>query len=93
MAINLYEAGGVITGSTAANEGDIDGTNTAFTLSLSGSLLTLTQSLVIDHGSADTYNGAYIEDLAQLGNDLVELVASVSPTTARATPQAPSITI
>jgi T1SS-143 domain-containing protein len=82
VAIRLYENGGVITGSTALTEGAISGANTAFTLSVNSStgVVTLTQSMPLDHSQTDTYNNAYISDLAQLGNNLVDLKASAVTT-------------
>ncbi|AII48940.1 hypothetical protein KR52_07270 [Synechococcus sp. KORDI-52] len=77
-AITLSESGGVITGSA--------GGNTAFTLAVNSTtgVVTLTQSLAIDHPLPQTYNGAYIsspEDLASLADGLIQLNASATATT------------
>ncbi|UPM50762.1 DUF5801 domain-containing protein [Synechococcus sp. A10-1-5-1] len=73
---------GVITGSTSLTEVGVNAGNTAFTIVVNSSsgVLTLTQSKAIDHLQTDTYDGAYIEDLALLGNDLIELRATASGT-------------
>ncbi|UPM50766.1 DUF5801 domain-containing protein [Synechococcus sp. A10-1-5-1] len=82
VSIRLYESGGVITGSTSLTEVGVNAGNTAFTIVVNSSsgVLTLTQSKAIDHLQTDTYDGAYIEDLALLGNDLIELRATASGT-------------
>ncbi|WP_373387894.1 retention module-containing protein [Pseudomonas alcaligenes] len=78
--IYLYEDGGVIYGSTAANEGDVDPSNTIFTLSVNGSgQVTLTQHEEIDH-SLPGVGSNYDAQEALLGNNLVGLQATVTIT-------------
>ncbi|MDR5865590.1 DUF5801 repeats-in-toxin domain-containing protein, partial [Halomonas koreensis] len=83
-SINLYINGDgtLVTGSTAGDEGSVAAGNTIFTLALNGTtgVLTQTQSGVIDHGTTDTYDGAYISDEKLLADGLVELVASAETT-------------
>ncbi|MBR0875297.1 hypothetical protein JQ633_33395, partial [Bradyrhizobium tropiciagri] len=82
LAINLYESGGVITGSTALTEGAINAGNTVFTLSVDNTtgVVTLTQTHTVDHTQADVYNNAYISDLQSLAGNLVDLKASAVTT-------------
>ncbi|MES0885408.1 DUF5801 repeats-in-toxin domain-containing protein, partial [Roseibium sp. SCP14] len=81
VAINLYEVGGIIYGSTAASEGDVDPANTVFTLEVDGAgNVTLTQSGVIDHDTDESYSGAYINDVQELATGLVELKATAETT-------------
>ena len=53
-----------------------------FTLSVNSGtgVVTLTQSDVIDHTTSNAYNGAYIEDLKALGDDVLDLKASAVTT-------------
>ena len=54
VAINLYNVGGVIVGSTAASAAGIDATNTIFTVSTTNTgIVTLTQFAQIDHTNTD----------------------------------------
>ncbi|APE30130.1 hypothetical protein BOX17_03680 [Halomonas aestuarii] len=82
--IRLYinDDGTLVTGSTAGDEASVAAGNTVFTLALDTTtgVLTQTQSAVIDHGTTDTYEGAYIVDERALANGLVELVASAETT-------------
>ncbi|MCA6122754.1 hypothetical protein J6500_12730 [Bradyrhizobium sp. WSM 1704] len=81
LAINLYESGGVITGSTALTEGAINAANTVFTLSVDNAgVVTLTQTHAVDHAQHDVYNNAYISDLQSLASNLIDLKASVVTT-------------
>ena len=83
VAVRLYQdASGNIVGSTALTEGGVLPGNTVFTIAVNTStgLVTLTQSAPIDHSQTDTYNGAYINDLAQLANGQVVLRASAVTT-------------
>ncbi len=74
-AITLSESGGVITGTAGA-------AGTAFTLAVNSSgVVTLTQSLAIDHSQNDTYNGAYIDDVASLIDGRIQLNATATATT------------
>ncbi|MEP1428846.1 MAG: hypothetical protein ABJL64_09285, partial [Rhizobiaceae bacterium] len=79
--IYLYNIGGVIVGSTSStNPGSVDGT-AVFTLGVDASgNVTLTQLLVIDHGSDVAYSGVYIDDVQSLGDNLVELKATATTT-------------
>ncbi|MBB4370567.1 hypothetical protein GGD63_003362, partial [Bradyrhizobium sp. cir1] len=81
-AIYLYNIGGVITGSTALTQGGVSGANTIFTISLSGSNVTLTQSGSIDHTTTSTYNGSYISDLQALAAGILVLTATAVSTDA-----------
>ena len=54
VAINLYNVGGVIVGSTATTAGGIDASNTVFTVSTTNTgVVTLTQFSQIDHTNTD----------------------------------------
>jgi VCBS repeat-containing protein len=54
VAINLYNVGGVIVGSTAASAAGIDANNTIFTVSTTNTgIVTLTQFAQIDHTNTD----------------------------------------
>ncbi|MCP4500812.1 MAG: hypothetical protein GY822_12695, partial [Deltaproteobacteria bacterium] len=73
-AITLSESGGVITGTAGGAD--------AFTLAVdSAGVVTLTQFQAIDHSQSNTYNGAYIDDVASLANGLIELNATATATT------------
>ena len=76
VAINLYETGGVIFGSTAGTEGAVNAGNTVFEISVSASgVVTLTQHQQIDH---DTVEGApaYDDDQQFLADGRVGLTAT-----------------
>ena len=78
--IYLYEDAGVVYGSTADNEGDVDPSNTIFTLSVNGSgQVTLTQFEEIDH-SLPGVGSNYEAQEALLGGNLVGLQATVTIT-------------
>ncbi|HMI41393.1 MAG TPA: DUF5801 repeats-in-toxin domain-containing protein, partial [Sphingomicrobium sp.] len=64
VAINLYNVGGVIIGSTAVTSGGINAANTVFSVGVSGTgVVTLTQFSQIDHTNADpTPGGAPFTD-------------------------------
>jgi hypothetical protein len=78
-AINLYEIDGVIIGSTAATEDDVDGTNTIFTLSVDADgIVTQTQLAEVDHGPPGESEPPYDDQIAVLDNGLVTLTASAT---------------
>ena len=84
LAINLYNVGGVIVGSTAGSAGAINAGNTIFNIAVSGTgAVTLSQFQQIDHPIAadPTPTGTPFEDqLAVLANGKVTLTASVTIT-------------
>ena len=74
--VYLYQGdGGVVIGSTATAEGDISAANTVFTIAVNAEtgVLTVTQSQPVDHGDSDAYDGAYQDDLASFGANILEL--------------------
>ncbi|MXQ08414.1 hypothetical protein GQ651_11205 [Alphaproteobacteria bacterium GH1-50] len=77
-AVYLHIFGGVVYGSTLASgsEADIKAAK-VFTLSNSGSVVTLEQFEELDHTKTEAYSGGYLDDTVALADGLVELVASV----------------
>jgi|GEM_PF-2639586 len=79
-AINLFLVGGVAVGSTAASADGITSGNTIFTLATDASgIVTLTQHAEIDH-AASGVTAPYDEQLAVLGNGLVQLSGTATIT-------------
>src|SRR5690606_25968387 len=75
--IYLHDIGGVITGSTAADAGDVEAANTIFTLEVDADtgVVTSTQYAEIDHalpGDASDYD----DQLATLGDGLIGVTAT-----------------
>jgi len=81
VAIKLYiNDSGVVTGSTAADEGSVGASNTVFTLSVdSDGVVTLTQYQQVDHPISDDPSpteAPFADDQIFLADDLVSLTAS-----------------
>jgi hypothetical protein len=80
-AINLFDIGGKIVGSTAATAGDVTTGNTIFDLAVNGSgVVTLTQYQQIDHGSELTTDAPFADQLAVLADGKISLTASATVT-------------
>ena len=80
LGIFLYDIGGVIFGSTAADVGDVDfTTNTIFTISVDGNgVVTQTQLAEIDHAGPGDTSAPYNDQIAALGPGLVNLTATAT---------------
>ena len=80
LSIFLYDIGGVIFGSTAADVGDVDfTTNTIFTISVDGNgVVTQTQLAEIDHAGPGDTSAPYNDQIAALGPGLVNLTATAT---------------
>jgi T1SS-143 domain-containing protein len=77
-AINLYNVGGVIVGSTAATSAGIDASNTVFTVSTDNTgIVTLTQFSQIDH-TADPHptDAPFTDDIMSLTDGSITLTRS-----------------
>jgi Ca2+-binding RTX toxin-like protein len=84
-AIRLYEADGMIFGSTAETEAELDADNTVFALSVDADgVVTLTQSRSVDADANHGYDHESEDDddegLALLGDGILELVANAVTT-------------
>jgi hypothetical protein len=80
VAINLFEIGGVIVGSTEIDEANVDATDTVFTVSVDGDgKVTLTQYQQIDHDKDET-SPTYDDDQKLLGEGKIGLTASATVT-------------
>ncbi|MCM3417820.1 DUF5801 repeats-in-toxin domain-containing protein [Sphingopyxis alaskensis] len=79
QSIFLFNDGGVIKGSTAANLADVDASNTIFTIAVDASdgTVTLTQFAEIDHAD-DGATSNFDSQLATLANGLVRLTGTVT---------------
>jgi len=80
VAINLYNVGGVIVGSTSATSGGIDASNTVFTVSTTNTgIVTLTQFSQIDHTADPHPTGApFTDDIMSLTDGSITLTRSVT---------------
>jgi VCBS repeat-containing protein len=80
-SIFLYNVGGVITGSTAANAGAVNAGNTIFTLGANAAngTVTLTQFAQIDHAGPGV-DSDFESQLAVLADNLVRLTGTVTIT-------------
>jgi T1SS-143 domain-containing protein len=78
LAINLYNVGGVIVGSTSATSGGIDASNTVFTVSVDATgEVTLTQFSQIDHTADPSPTGApFTDDIMSLADGSITLTRS-----------------
>jgi VCBS repeat-containing protein len=80
--IYLHLIGGVVVGSTEANEGDVDASNTVFDVSVDANgVVTLTQYSEISHPLQGGLNDApFADQIASMTDDLITLTASASIT-------------
>jgi T1SS-143 domain-containing protein len=80
VAINLYNVGGVIVGSTATTAAGIDAGNTVFSVSTDNTgVVTLTQFSQIDHTADPSPTGApFTDDIMSLTDGSITLTRSVT---------------
>ena len=77
VQINLFDVGGVITGSTSTDLAGVNAGNTIFSIGVNASgVVTLTQFAEIDHALEGTTTAPFDDQFAILGNGLVNLTGS-----------------